>query len=111
MYNSNKFEMAVIYGRRRVGKTTLINEFCKNKVTVLFPAIESNAEQNLEILSGLFRISKTANRMQSFDIKALLMRFPDLKSYQRTKELYLLLMNTRILQKPIKVSRLFCRNI
>lgn len=52
MYKSDKFEMAVIYGRRRVGKTTLINEFCKNKSTILFPAIESNKEQNLEVLSS-----------------------------------------------------------
>lgn len=31
MYNSNTFEFAVIYGRRRVGKSTLINEFCKGE--------------------------------------------------------------------------------
>ena len=29
LYTSDKFEFAVIYGRRRVGKTTLLNEFCK----------------------------------------------------------------------------------
>jgi AAA+ ATPase superfamily predicted ATPase len=35
-YSSGKFEFAVIYGRRRVGKTTLINEFIKDKETVFY---------------------------------------------------------------------------
>jgi hypothetical protein len=36
MYGSNKFEFAVFYGRRRVGKTTLIREFCKGKNAIYF---------------------------------------------------------------------------
>ncbi len=51
MYGSGRLEVAIIYGRRRVGKTTLINEFCKGKPTVFFAAQESSAEQNLEALS------------------------------------------------------------
>ena len=51
LYNSNKFEFAVIYGRRRVGKTALINEFLKNKRSIYFMGVESNSKQNLENFS------------------------------------------------------------
>lgn len=50
-YNSDKFEFAVIYGRRRVGKTALINEFTKDKETIFFTGVETNAKQNLDNLS------------------------------------------------------------
>ena len=51
MYRSGNFEFAVIYGRRRVGKTTLIREFVKDKKAVFFAASESTASDNLLSLS------------------------------------------------------------
>ena len=39
-YAGDKFECIVIYGRRRVGKTALINEFCKDKPTIFFLCFE-----------------------------------------------------------------------
>ena len=51
LYNSDKFEFAVIYGRRRVGKTALINKFINDKKAIYFMGIESNAKQNLENFS------------------------------------------------------------
>lgn len=51
LYTSNKFEFSVIYGRRRVGKTALINQFIADKKTIYFMGIESNAKQNLENFS------------------------------------------------------------
>lgn len=51
LYTSNKFEFAVIYGRRRVGKTALINRFIGDKSAIYFMGVESNAKQNLENFS------------------------------------------------------------
>ena len=50
-YADDKFECIVIYGRRRVGKTALINEFCKGKPTIFFSALNTTEKENLEALS------------------------------------------------------------
>lgn len=50
-YNKGDFECIVVYGRRRVGKTALINEFCKGKPTVFFSALNASPQENLEALS------------------------------------------------------------
>lgn len=54
LYNSNQFEFAVFYGRRRVGKTMLINEFIERKKAVYYMAVEGTKKENLTGLSKLF---------------------------------------------------------
>ena len=51
LHASDKFEFVVIYGRRRVGKTALINKFIGDKKAIYFMGVESNAKQNLENFS------------------------------------------------------------
>jgi AAA+ ATPase superfamily predicted ATPase len=51
LYISDKFEFAVIYGRRRVGKTAIINEFVADKPAICFTGVETNEKQNLENFS------------------------------------------------------------
>jgi len=58
LWEKESFEMAVIYGRRRVGKTTLINEFCKGKANIFFAAMESSKEANLSAFSESVFIAK-----------------------------------------------------
>lgn len=51
LYKSDKFEFIVIYGRRRVGKTELMNQFIGDKKSIYFMGVESNEKQNLENFS------------------------------------------------------------
>jgi len=61
LYSKNSFQMVVMYGRRRVGKTTLISKFVANKPAVFFSAQEANDKMNLSLFSKsifeFFRIS------------------------------------------------------
>ncbi|MDR3121589.1 MAG: ATP-binding protein [Clostridiales bacterium] len=58
LYGAGKFQCAVMYGRRRVGKTALINEFIKDKEAVYFTGQETNAKENLSLLSqSIFALS------------------------------------------------------
>lgn len=50
-YQQRNFECVVIYGRRRVGKTAIINEFTKDKPTIYFSALNSSSQKNLAELS------------------------------------------------------------
>ena len=50
-YQKTGMECIVIYGRRRVGKTALINTFIKDKTAIYFPALNTNAQGNLAALS------------------------------------------------------------
>lgn len=52
LYVQNKFQLFVLYGRRRVGKTTLLNEFCKDKDSIFYSAEQSNEKLNLEKFSA-----------------------------------------------------------
>ena len=61
-YSSDRFEFAVIYGRRRVGKTFLIQHFLEGKEAISFTAIESNTRQNLENLSSEIMAYMTGER-------------------------------------------------
>ena len=47
LYGTGSFEMPVIYGRRRVGKTRLITEFIQGKKAIYFQARRTNAVANL----------------------------------------------------------------
>ena len=75
LYNSDKFEFAVIYGRRRVGKTALISHFIQDKKAIYFMGVESNEKQNLENFSQAIMLRQPCRK----GIYEYLFFFPSLK--------------------------------
>ena len=45
------FQMAVVYGRRRIGKTALVSEFARSKRALFFTALEQGDADNLRDLA------------------------------------------------------------
>jgi len=64
-YQTNKSSLIILYGRRRVGKTTLIKEFIHNKQALYFLANEENDSSSMKnfakVLSEYTRQSYLAN--------------------------------------------------
>ncbi len=52
-YNSKGASFTVIYGRRRVGKTTLISQYIKDKPAIFFYATEASLNYQLKFLAEL----------------------------------------------------------
>ena len=52
-YESQRSSLVILYGRRRIGKTSLIKEFSKSKDVIYFLATEEAEKQNLNIFKNL----------------------------------------------------------
>ena len=52
LYERRGFEMVVLYGRRRIGKTSLIEEFAKDKRALFFTALQQSDLLNLRGFSA-----------------------------------------------------------
>ncbi len=78
LFQSKNFQMAVVYGRRRIGKTRLIQEFMKDKKTIYMMAVESNIKTNLELFS-----SAVYGALETEDHAMYMPTFPDLNSIFR----------------------------
>lgn len=52
-YEKKESSLVIIYGRRRIGKTSLIKEFEKNKDTIYFLATEESELQNIQVFKNI----------------------------------------------------------
>lgn len=67
MYESTRFEFMIMYGRRRIGKTTILQEFSKTHKTIFFSAQEKNDTLNLQDFSRLVQEYFEGNFIANFE--------------------------------------------
>lgn len=66
-FASRRFEMSIIYGRRRVGKTTLLQNFMSDKRAVYFLATEAGERMNLALLSeSIYQVTNPGMSLPPF---------------------------------------------
>lgn len=58
MYRSDKFEFLIMYGRRRVGKTAILQEFAGKHRSIFFSAREKNDTLNLLDFSRITHVKE-----------------------------------------------------
>jgi len=84
LYNRDGFQMLVLYGRRRVGKSTLLKEFIKDKKAVYYTAIQDSVSSNLEMFAKSIRETFNDARYANFNsIEALFSALGELCSDDR----------------------------
>lgn len=84
LYNSNAFEFLIMYGRRRVGKTTILQEFAKVSNSIFFPAREKNDALNLEDFSKTIQYHFDQTFIASFQSWEAAFQYIGSKVEQRT---------------------------
>jgi len=71
LYNTGNFQMVVMYGRRRIGKTTLIQKFIADKPAINFTAQETTDTLNLIAFSkriyDFFNIHPSIGTFESWE--------------------------------------------
>lgn len=69
-YARNGSALVVLYGRRRVGKTTLISEFIKDKNALFFLASEESETQNRHAFKEKAAEFMNSDLLRNADVKS-----------------------------------------
>ena len=68
-YQKKESSLVILYGRRRIGKTSLIKEFGKNKDMIYFLATEESEKQNIEVFQKLVAENLKNNLLSSIEVQ------------------------------------------
>ena len=108
-YGSDNAEFVVLYGRRRVGKTETLKEFCKDKPHVFYSCREYTSEKQLSAFSDTLLSWKPEIKVYTDSFADWDKAFSFIGEMGGEEKRSSSLMNFPICAKAIQAFRLFCR--
>ena len=88
-YKSNRKEFGVLYGRRRIGKSSILNEFLKGKKGILFQAKQDNSYGNLKSFS--YEVDHLLNLPDTFVFASWQHAFKSIQEYAKNERFVLVI--------------------
>lgn len=88
-YKSNRKEFGVLYGRRRIGKSSILNEFLKGKKGILFQAKQDNSYGNLKSFS--YEVNHLLNLPDTFVFASWQHAFKSIQEYAKNERFVLII--------------------
>jgi len=90
VYRTEGFQMAVVYGRRRVGKSTLISKFLEGKRSVYYVATKVGSERNTALLAKQV-VDVLAPQMKNVSFDSLDVLLPFIGGFSSDEKLVLVI--------------------
>lgn len=110
-YEKPESSLFVLYGRRRVGKTTLLSEFCKEKPSLYYLATEESIQANRNAFRLMVADFLQNDLLKSATDASWEMIFSVLLSAQENKNWSLCWMSFSIWARQTKHFLLFFKNL
>jgi len=98
-YASNRFAFTVLYGRRRVGKTTLLKEFIRGKPSIYFLVTLENFNIVLKRLQNIVADFLNDNFLKNLELKDIKQLFEYLSQKDFDKKLIIVIDEFQYLTK------------
>ncbi len=98
-YKSNDFRFTVIYGRRRVGKTTLIKEYIKNKPSIYFLSTLENINISINRFKDLVANYFEDSFLKEIDISSFKQLFEYISNKNFNQKLIIIIDEFQYLSK------------
>lgn len=98
-YSSSKFSFTVLYGRRRVGKTTLLKEFIKDKPSIYFLATLENFNVVLNRFKDIVAEFLQDSLLKSLELTDIKQLFKYLSNKKFDKKLIIIIDEFQYLSK------------